>query len=70
MDLDKTLAERGRRYGNFAEQAAITQALQDAAWANTPHHTQRLRPDQAQALDMIFLKIGRILAGDPNYADC
>jgi hypothetical protein len=68
MDLSATLAERGKRYGSFAEHAAITQALKDAA-CNAPHRAQRLAPDQAEALDMIFHKIGRILAGDPNYAD-
>lgn len=26
-------------------------------------------PDQREALDMIFHKIGRIVCGDPNYAD-
>lgn len=29
----------------------------------------RLQPDQQEALDMICHKIGRILNGDPDYAD-
>ena len=28
-----------------------------------------IEQDQQEALDMIFHKIGRIVAGDPNYAD-
>jgi hypothetical protein len=28
-----------------------------------------LTPDQQEALDMIFHKIGRIVNGDPDYAD-
>jgi hypothetical protein len=33
------------------------------------HHGKSFDVDQAEALDMIFHKIGRILNGDPNYAD-
>ena len=65
-DVDAVLAERGKRYGKFEAHAEITWALKDAmrerGWG-------RLSPDQRVALDMIAHKIGRILNGDPNYAD-
>jgi len=66
-NVDSTLAERGSRYGSFVGHADITQALKKvmrdhSGWA-------RLSNDQAEALDMIAHKIGRILNGDPNYAD-
>lgn len=65
--VDKTLEERGNRYGTFKGHAQITQALkfhiqQHEGW-------DKLSASQAEALDMIAHKIGRILNGDPNYAD-
>ncbi len=65
--LTATLAERGSRYGVFTEHARITQTLK-AMMRNSPRWAQ-LRADQEEALEMIAHKIGRILNGDPNYAD-
>lgn len=64
---DEILAERGQRYGDFDKHADITQSLKKAM-ASTPGW-QRLAPDQREALEMNAHKIGRILNGDPNYAD-
>lgn len=66
-DIAGTLVERGTRYGRFDDHAAIVQDLKremqkQPGW-------QRLAPDQKEALDMIAHKIGRVLAGDPDYAD-
>lgn len=69
-DIATTLNERGSRYGPFEGHADITQRLkvdmrmhlEGDAWI-------RLSPDQAEALEMIAHKIGRILNGDPNYDD-
>lgn len=66
-DLSTTLAERGNRYGSFADHAEIAQALQEAmraagGWAN-------LAPDMRQALSVIADKVARILNGDPTYLD-
>lgn len=65
--IDETLAERGNRYGEFAEHARITQnikkAMQDSPnWKSLPD-------DMKEALEMIAHKIGRILNGDPAYID-
>lgn len=67
MTIEKTLAERGDRYGSFQNHANISQALQDvmrseAGW-------ERLAADQRQALTVIADKIARMLNGDPNYRD-
>lgn len=67
MTIEKTLAERGNRYGSFQDHANISQALQDvmrseAGWG-------RLAPDQRQALTVIADKIARMLNGDPTYRD-
>jgi hypothetical protein len=65
--VSATLRERSKRYGVFADHAHISQELKQiigtsAGWAG-------LAADQREALEMIAHKIGRILSGDPNYAD-
>ncbi|MGI9159845.1 MAG: DUF6378 domain-containing protein [Saprospiraceae bacterium] len=65
--INSTLEQRGSRYGTFKGHAEITQRLkatmgEHAGWT-------RLADDQREALEMIAHKIGRILNGDPNYAD-
>lgn len=64
-DVDATLEERGSRYGVFKDHAQITQQLKKAM---RPYE-HKLTYDQQEALEMIFHKVGRILNGDPNYAD-
>lgn len=66
-DVTETLKERGSRYGAFNTHAAITQRLKDAMQETKGWHG--LLPHHKEALDMIAHKIGRILNGDPNYAD-
>lgn len=66
-DIESTLAERGSRYGTFEGHAKVTQALKDVAQSHPNYH--KLKAHHKEALDMIFHKIGRILNGDPNYAD-
>lgn len=66
-DIDATLAERGARYGKFTEHADITQDLKDVMRV-TPKWDD-LTPDQKESLEMVAHKIGRILNGDPDYAD-
>lgn len=66
-DIESTLIERGGKYGPFKGHALIAQALKDMlrcfdGWG-------RLALDQKEALDMIAHKIGRIINGDPDYAD-
>jgi hypothetical protein len=67
--VDAILDERGKRYGNFLDHARVTQRLKTIAHQFAREHNKRFDVDQAEALDMIFHKIGRILNGDPNYAD-
>jgi hypothetical protein len=67
--VDAILDERGKRYGNFLDHARVTQRLKNVAHQFASEHNKRFDVDQAEALDMIFHKIGRILNGDPNYAD-
>jgi hypothetical protein len=64
-DVDAVLAERGARYGKFKEHAAITGRFKDII----DEFDFKLSRSQKESLDMIAHKIGRILNGDPNYAD-
>lgn len=69
-DNTETLTERGGRYGKFTGHAEITQKLKNTiADFRFIHKKPPLAPDQQEALDMICHKIGRIINGDPNYAD-
>lgn len=65
--LDTVLNERGSRYGSFLKHAVITQRLK-AVMADTPNWIA-LNDDMVESLEMIAHKIGRILNGDPTYAD-
>lgn len=68
FDVQETLNARGARYGNFTDNAAVSQRIKDAMmydevmWA-------KLNYVQREALAMIAQKIARILNGDPNYKD-
>lgn len=66
-DINNTLVERGKRYGNFAEHAKITQGIK-RAMTSAPKY-EALADDQKEALEMFAHKIGRILNGDPDYHD-
>ena len=65
--IDKTLDERGQRYGEFASHAHVTQLLKRAMGRHPGW--RKLADDQREALEMTAHKIGRILNGDPNYID-
>jgi hypothetical protein len=68
-DIDDTLAERGKRYGTFVGHAEVTQMLKLCISTNLKTRHKILKQDQQEALDMICHKIGRIVNGDPDYAD-
>lgn len=69
IDVDATLAERGKRYGSFKGHAEVTIGLKKYINSALFMREKKLEPDQQEALDMICHKIGRIVNGDPNYAD-
>lgn len=67
--VEQTLAERGQRYGLFIGHAQVTQDLKNVTRLHLVARDKKLADDQQEALDMIFHKIGRIVNGDPDYAD-
>ncbi len=65
--IDKTLRERGNRYGEFVEHARITQNIK-RAMIDSPNW-DKLSDDKRESLEMVAHKVGRILNGDPDYVD-
>jgi len=68
-DVDATLIERGKRYGDFMGHATITQHLKTMLLGHLASRNINMAPDQIEALEMICHKLGRIVNGDPDYAD-
>lgn len=68
-NIQVMLDERGKRYGKFTTHAELTQALKRILMQHVYTSTSKFEADQLEALDMICHKLGRIVNGDPNYAD-
>lgn len=66
-DINQTLSDRGKRYGEFKEHARITQNIK-RAMVDSPNWAS-LSDDKKETLEMIAHKVGRILNGDPEYSD-
>ena len=67
MSINKTLEQRGSRYGKFKDVAATTYALQEILRDAKNH--EHMTDDQVIALDMICNKMARIVNGDLSYID-
>jgi len=67
--IDAVINERGSRYGVFTGHAEVTQNLKKFIAEELSLRSKTLANDQQEALDMICHKIGRIVNGDPDYAD-
>jgi hypothetical protein len=65
--VNSTLSERQSSHGDFMHNGRIMQQLKNDARATTGW--AKLQPHQAEAIDMILHKIGRILCGNPDFAD-
>ena len=68
-DIAAVLAERGNRYGKFADHARISQTLKNIILERVAERVVLLEPDQEEAIAMICHKLARIANGDPDYAD-
>ena len=63
------LTERGHEYGPFRDGAALMQGMKRLMADHARAHDKTFSDDQWEALEMIVHKIGRIVNGDPDYAD-
>ena len=66
--IDDTLAERGARYGTFAEHSEISQAIQ-AGMRVYPEKWDRLPNVVKQGFTVLADKFARAINGDPYYDD-
>jgi hypothetical protein len=68
-NVDAILNERGNTYGSFEDVANVAQEFKNIAYDSLKARQRTIYADQAEALDMIFSKIARIVIGDPNHTD-
>lgn len=64
--IDDILNERQKTHGDYELHAQITQELKRVI---AVYDREDLSDTQRETLDMIAHKIGRILAGNPHFAD-
>ena len=64
--VTEILAEREKTHGKFSNHALLAQGFKKLAGE---YGVSELSPSQAEALEMIFHKIARILNGNPNHKD-
>lgn len=70
MEMQELLIVRGKTHGDFAHHATITQELKDTITSfGDGIFWDKLDYCQRESIHMIVHKIGRILAGDPNFKD-
>lgn len=70
-DTTELLTERAKTHGSFANNAMISLQLK-AIFHNPSNNVGQaveLRPIHKEALDMIALKLSRILSGQANFKD-
>jgi hypothetical protein len=65
--MSDLLNERAKTHGDFAETARMSQALKSLM--GTGYRYPELSDAQCEALDMIAVKIARIVSGDANEPD-
>jgi hypothetical protein len=66
-DINEILKERGNTNGDYLVNTLYIQRIKEIIRSGPNWST--LMPHQKETLDMIAHKIGRILSGDPNFAD-
>jgi hypothetical protein len=65
--IEATLAERGKDYGEFIDNAKVSQVLKEVAKSGRRYNACAF--DQKEALDMICAKISRLVTGNPDHLD-
>ena len=70
--INDILKQRGTRYGKFIDQANLTQSLKrfvELGIVLSGKDKLDFAADELEAIDMILVKISRIVNGDPHYSD-
>ncbi len=66
--MSDLLNERQKTHGSYAGNCHISRQIKEVIRQMRESH-DNLPSVQAEALDMIAVKIGRIMSGDPNFKD-
>lgn len=66
-ETNNLLAERHNTHGSFIINSRVSQALKTIVRSEPSYHD--LAPVHREALDFIFGKIGRIMAGQADFDD-
>lgn len=71
--LETLTQERGKTHGRWLDHAGYSQALKVVMYRAERERRERgqepLNPMQRESIEMIFHKIGRILAGEAGFQD-
>lgn len=67
MEINETLQKRGKTHGKFEDNAWLAQKFKELFRGSSNWHD--LSSVQRESLDLLALKLSRILSGDPNYSD-
>lgn len=66
-DIKDTLAQRAKSHGKYEDHAQYAQEIKDIIQKSVSY--DKLSQDQRETLHMIAHKMGRILAGNPDFFD-
>lgn len=67
--IDETLDARGETYGKFVDLARTTYAIRSVIEAELEARNKVLDPDMMYAIEMIVVKLSRVINGDARHAD-
>lgn len=67
MSIEEVLKERGKTHGNWQFQSAFSQQLKDSVYYAAGYG--RLSDSVRESLDMICVKMSRIICGNPDEID-
>lgn len=72
-DINKLTDSRATTHGKFSDHARITQRLKGVIHDELRHRQARKQPPltfkELEAIEMIFHKIGRVVAGESSFRD-
>jgi hypothetical protein len=69
MDIQTIIVDRSKTHGNWERNAAASQAIKKVFVAHSCQAGICLESNHREALDMIALKLSRIITGDPDFRD-
>ena len=67
LEVKEILAERENSYGDYKTNALLSQALKYVM--RDSKNWKNLTSDKCESLEMLCVKLARILNGDPNHLD-